>query len=114
MSSMSAGTTLLSMYAGAMNTNVAIGYEMMCFIWLVGCGLYQSNIPAQLLSYARVMAKSASGRRLRTPPEFHPLPISLALANASSSVAADTLLYPPTTQLKLQLISLLFFIWLVG
>ena len=33
---MSAGTSLLSMYAGAMNTNVAIGYEMMCFIWLVG------------------------------------------------------------------------------
>ena len=30
------GTSLLSMYAGAMNTNVAMGYEMMCFIWLVG------------------------------------------------------------------------------
>jgi hypothetical protein len=27
---------LLSMYAGAMNISVAIGYEMMCFIWLVG------------------------------------------------------------------------------
>lgn len=26
------GTRLLSMYAGAMNTNVAIGYEMMCFM----------------------------------------------------------------------------------
>jgi len=32
------GTSLLSMYAGAMNTNVAIGYEMMCFMvvgWFV-------------------------------------------------------------------------------
>jgi hypothetical protein len=26
------GTSLLSMYAGAMNTNVAMGYEMMCFM----------------------------------------------------------------------------------
>jgi hypothetical protein len=33
------GTSLLSMYAGAMNTNVAMGYEMMCFMvvdWFAG------------------------------------------------------------------------------